>query len=246
MKAKNLLPVLLIGIIAISSCKKDSKNSGLSVTRILKVNIQSGIYSYDMTYQYDDAFRAKKIARENGNFKTYDYADSTVTVKTYNSTGTSLISTEIYIVNSKGLAKSLQGSGSYKTSGTWSGKYEYDNDGYLTKEIFTSTIETGHTVFYTIKDGNMITKAFLYSGQYDSTFYENFTSSKNTIGNDNIGLSFLGRQNVSLYTLVNEKSSTHATSPHTCTYEFDSQNRVKIVRSGEGGSATTITYTYVD
>lgn len=247
MKAKNLLLVLLIGIIVIPSCKKDKTNPELSVPRILKQNIQSGQYNYIMTFQYDDSFRATKIVQLNGTYKTYDYVDTTVTVKAYNSTGTALISIETYILNSKGLAKSMLGTGSYKTTGTWSEKYEYDNNGYLTKEVFTSTLETGHTAIYSIKDGNMITEAFFYSGQYDSTFYEFSTATKNTIGNENMGLSFLGKQNINLFNLMNEKSSTHGTSPYTYTYEFDSQNRVsKLVREGEGNSTVTSTYTYVD
>jgi hypothetical protein len=248
MKSKYLLFAMLIAIITTSSCKKDNKNTTSSFPRILKENILYGQQTYSITYQYDDNFRVTKIVQLDGKIKTYNYVDSTVMVKTFNREGTAMISIETYTLNSKGLAKSLHGTGTYGSrTSTWSETYEYDGSGYLVKEVFSSTLETGHTAYYSILDGNMVAEAFLYDGQSDSTSYKFLPNTTNTIGNENTGISFLGKQNVNLFNWMNEKSSTHGTSPYICTYEFDNLNRVaKRIRTEEGVSTLTSTYIYAD
>lgn len=120
-----------------------------------------------------------------------------------------------YTLNASGLAVSLS---SFKT-------WMYNAEGYLTEETETYGGGTyASQVYYTCYNAEqIITRHQTSLGTFiDTTFYHHYSDMVNTIGNENHGILFLGRQD---NTLIKSQIQNGQTL-YVCTYVLDSMNRV--------------------
>jgi hypothetical protein len=252
MKTINFSLYFLISIIAFSACKKNSNDNepyipdnGSSIPKIATIT-----GSVDTTFfQYNSSGKLIKEINWSG-YQTLEYSGNTVTLKDYSKGGV-IQSTEIYTLNPRGQAisssytgKKKSTEGKYLSEGNFSTTYtyEYDNNGYLIREMYPISESIHDTVVYTITNGN-VTQVKYPGNEY---FNYTYTNSNNTIGKENEGISFLGKQNKNL-----GKSSTHTyqsqtSNPTTSTYEYDNKGRVKMLTTSDGSSSWSVTYTYIN
>ena len=206
--------VILFYSLFCSSCKKESASESspdantITTPRISRMfNSWTGTMSY---YSYDSKGRLIKeldsihysygIAR--GMSTSYYYADSIITelVTDYNQES----SLQVLYLNSKGLLVTRNFCSAVPNTGySMKFTYEYDNNNYLIKQN-----NNGSIITYTILNGN-VDNINLGHGIVYNYNYSNYL---NTIGNENFGQSFLGKQSINL-------NSGY-------TYQFDSKNRV--------------------
>jgi YD repeat-containing protein len=212
-----LLSILLLGCILLTSCKKKETPDYVtcfpntpSFQRITEESFYQGpdtTFRQKWAYVYDASDRVIfELTTTGGKMDTvarYTYYNDKI-----------VMNSEEYILNDRGLAISL---GNIKT-------WKYNADGYLTEE----TSKIGYTItslFYysCFNPEQIITLAEVGPAiRTDTTFYKYYYDKVNTIGNENHGISFLGRQN---NTLLESKSKSGQVL-ESYTYVFDSMNRV--------------------
>ena len=140
-----------------------------------------------------------------------------------------------YTLNAQGLAASIF------TFKTW----KYNFDGYLTEETGTySGVSYTNLYNYTCYNVEQViarqqTSLGLLT---DTTFYMHYYDKTNTIGNENHGIFFFGRQNNTLL----KSEIIHGDTVFSNTYVFDSMNRVlwEIQKNNEG-SVTYRKFSYL-
>ena len=255
MKAKIFLLAIFAISVSLYSCKKDSDSSEAAKPLIQKTTYEDQSYS---TYQYDGT-RMIKITNSDGTYSTLEYATNTVTVKGFSATNV-LENTEVFTLNSKGYAVSAVSSSAKKKSassrnmspilfpmysmGSTTITYEYDANGHMTKAIYGDG--TGQeTITYTISNGNSVGYSDATTGSQTYTSTSSFFTDKtNTIGFENMGVTFFGKGDVNLIQSVTDSYSGNPIT-HNYTYQYDSQNRVvnqTITTSGFNSTSTSYTY----
>ena len=254
MKTKIVLLVVLAFSVSLYSCKKDSDSSQSTKSLIQKTTYEDQSYS---TYQYDGT-RMIKVSNSDGTYSTLEYATNTITVKGFSATNV-LENTEVFTLNSKGYAVSaISTSGKKKSTssrsllpmpfpmyatGSTNITYEYDANGHMTKAIYGSG-SGQETMTYTISNGNTVSNIDVTGSITYTTTSQYFTDKTNTIGFENMGVTFFGKQDVNLIQSVTDSFSGTAVT-HTYTYQYDSQNRVvNETITTPGFNSTSTSYTY--
>jgi hypothetical protein len=100
------------------------------------------------------------------------------------------------------------------------------------------------TVTYTISNGNKVGSSDAIIGQTMTSTSQFYTDKNNTVGFQNLGITFLGKQDLNL---IQSTTDSFSGSPvtHTYTYQYDSGNRViNSTITTPGFSATSTSYTY--
>lgn len=235
MKTSIFALIFMAGILCLGSCKKDDSNSNNTsgVAKIHSTNYYTnGVLYHTSTLEYNSSGKAVKLTSTDGSFVTLTYGTNSVVVTYYDSVGATPDVTT-YTLNNNGLAISETGTfkkGSGKSilsrhfklssKGTYVVTYAYDNNNYKIQEIFT---ESGNsdTTSYTISNGNTISTI---TSWYTST-NQFLTDKTNTIGFENMGISFWGKQDKNL---ISSNTTDYGTGPQTdtYTYEYDSNGRV--------------------
>jgi len=276
-KSNYFIPItIMIVIIFMSSCKKDNTN-GKPYNPFAKIQTittnYNGFPESIETFQYDYLGRVVKDMMNDSSYITYEYSNSMITEKQFsnNNTLTALIALSL---NSNGYVTSgtINLYGNKKKSGTnriklgtnlistCSGSFNatYDNNGYLIyvgwiEEDSTKTIFYKGTSKYTIFNENTIslTTSDIYTtDSLIQTEQYTFKDTSNTIGLENQGIFFLGKQNKNLtstYTFITNDVTNNYTSTnnYTDTYEYDSKGRVTKQTETDNSNNTTISiYTY--
>jgi YD repeat-containing protein len=278
MKPKILFLSTLLCLILASACKKDSGDSPLAKIQSLTTYSSTGAIANITTYLYDDQGRIARQSVSDGSYTTFEYTSTTVTTNTHRSDAF-LLETDVYTLNSKGQAQSLtsttySGSGSTTTSVVKNYSFEYDNSGYLVKTSGSSTV--GLSVYkyantYTIASANTATASLTSTQNYtsgsnttsyvvsDTYAYGYLAGKTNSIGNANMGITFLGTQNnnltdsctrVNISSYPNVATSTNSTIYYT--YEYNDNGyvakKVALTTTGSGTSASSASvvtsYTY--
>lgn len=239
MNVKFLFFVLLSLLVAFSACNKEDE-PGQSANRIplIKTIVTTGNYSDSVHFEYDSTGRIIKASHSSEQYTLYTYAPNKLTIHTYR--GPSLPDyTSSYRLNDKGIATSTQIDGYLYT-------FKYDSTGYLVSKMYNNdTIN-----FMRIKDGNtLMKKEFYLRDKYMTmTWNYQFNTNANTIGDENRGMSWNGKQDKNLpiketevFTLRNYAKE----SITEYTYEYDTQNRVTKRTTFEYGDLyLTEYYTY--
>lgn len=226
MKFMYLAATLFFGLVLVSSCKKDDNGSTFQFDKYPRIkSIQYGVDSSSSIdyYEYDSKGRLNKL-NQYGSILKIEYSDTKVAWISQDSKDTML-----YKLNSKGLAISV-------TDYLY---YEYDENGYLIHWY----IDVTNAGFISILNGNMSSGKRIYSD--DTTFYiYEFSQKNNTIGNENKGMSFLGKQNINLTS--KQISLKNSEPPDTVyySYEFDIKGRVVKQIENQAGKTHITMYTY--
>jgi hypothetical protein len=263
--------LLLFIILFHSSCKKDNSGSpGFhdSIPRILSVaEYFNGSEQSVDDYIYDANSRLIKILyneiyADEHYFDTVTYNGTTITITTYDK-NYKLLEMKVYTLNSEMLAiimtdtitseqKSLKHSFRHFSLQDLSDNiYGYDNNGYQILQVSTNEYGGIHRFDMTYSEGNIISSIYQYMAndtviQNGITTFKYFNDKSNTIGNLNMGIPFLGKQNSNLLLSISEQKWSSADTIRTSTsyrYEFDNKNRVsKQYISPQNGDSDDVSY----
>lgn len=237
MKTNNLLFALLCLLIICSACDDSDDQPAKNKIPLVKTETwftNGQQWGPAITYEYDRQGRITK--RTTGDIITsYAYEPGKVFVKTYYIDNKETHDDTI-LLNDKGLQM---------TSEDFTLKY--NADGYLIEEldfraeppsVLTLTILNGNTVKSTPKNWNQY---------YMATTTYKFNESMNTIGNENKGIAWCGKQDKNLVSESLEVMKVNGLDYEwltNYTYELDTKNRVtKRIRKDERGESYFL-YTY--
>ena len=245
-----MLVALLAGM-ALCGCQKDddassNENGGTGVKGtplIATMTIHNDKVVKTVSYKYDGKGRIisyNSDAVEASNYfknVTFTYSESKIVEQvTLGDKSTLTIESKL---NGKGLAISSvwkNGNGEIQNSS----EAEYNDDGYLIhKKDVDKKGNYECSYSYTIENGNVVKKVRASNNGYGETeTYTYYTDKPNTIGNEDGGLFYYGKQSKNLL-----KSKTNGGHTDTYTYEFDSKNRVTKQLCSDGSYTE---YTYIE
>jgi len=257
MKTKLFGFLFLAIVLGLGACKKDSNDSssGSSVAKILSTAYyENGNLAFTQTIQYDASGKPVKVTADDGSFYYVAIGPSSVVITSFDTLGVQ-DGTDNYILNAKGLAISQVSTWNkpgnkndmfkhHKNTGKGSSSYtyEYDANNYLIKNIYTEG-GVGDTVIYTISGGNTTTATTVGSFPFVQS-YQFLTNKTNTIGNENMGVSFLGKQDKNLISATTYTFDAGSQTINT-SYTYDSKGRVLKVFNPDAPEDYTI-YTYTN
>lgn len=228
-----------------NSCTKKSDNHiGPTVGKLIStIQFSTGASS---SYTYNANDQRSTFVYKSGTiteYASYTYTGSSMTMLANETSGTnSYVFKNIVQFNSTGLAISEVDS---TTGSSTSGNtlyYSYDANGYR-----TSITAPSYTENITYQNGNMVTA--IYSGAISSSYtYTYYMDKPNTLGNQNFGIYFIGKDNANLRKSYTYTNGTNTTT-YNYTYDFNADGTVQkqtITMTPSTGSPTTTwqTYTY--
>lgn len=234
MKTRMTLLFMAIGLLCFTSCSKDDSDAKPEVIRLKTATSTIQNESSSMIFSYNEDNRLTKCQYDDASYDTILYYADSIIINSYIAPAT-LYSKSVYQLNSKGLAVTGECTYYVKSSAKVSVfspfhfpnasaiyTYKYDANGYLvemteiaegTTSTYTYVIENGNTVSQTVYLGTIPIQASI-------TFD---TGKKNTIGNENKGVDFMGKQDNNLMTNVTVSAYSYSLNVE---YEFDAKNRV--------------------
>ncbi|HLN73181.1 MAG TPA: hypothetical protein VK205_07790 [Prolixibacteraceae bacterium] len=195
MSPKHLLLALLFLAITFSACKKTENNEVILTNPSLLIKTatqyQDGKVTGTTTYEYDNLGRIAKISYNAGRYEKYNYvSDTLLFIEAYSNMVH--YNTDTLLLNSRGLVAAHH----KKTA------FEYDSEGFLVKsttmnypaDIKSYEVGEGNVLGYTFHQFDMGDNSETLS-VYTCQYLEN---SVNTIGYENMGISFYGKQSKNL------------------------------------------------
>lgn len=221
---KSYLPLTLIFLFLIS-CKKDPIPDPpvcfpltASPYKIAEEKYYHGVDSTLMNilqYEYDSLGRIHRTL-----IYTLDTLSGTVVYEYFNDRVE--VNGFPYNLNEQGLVSSI----------AQFVKYWYDEDGYMVKHFQTGGGYAYYdSVIYQCHNPVLVCRSYTNRGEYNDTTYQTFyTNQINTIGNENRGIYFFGKQSNTL--IQSERTRNQTTMAYT--YIFDDQQRVlwQIINAG--------------
>lgn len=225
MKSHYLLASLFFGLLLISSCKKEDNNSTFQFEKYPRIKSihYLGNNGYKANFEYDSKGRLIKYNMDGIIFK-YEYSDSKV-INTFPSSQ----DTMLYFLNADGLADSTN----------FGFTYDFDENGYQIHQFY----DTNNQWTFIIRNGNRSTAKRIVSGVITNLNYL-YSQKNNTIGMENNGMSFLGKQNINLTSKEIFHQIPNLPDTLDYSYEFDNKDRVVKQIIINSGKADTIIYTY--
>lgn len=243
MKINVLLCVLLSIALVFNSCKKTVEPINPdAIPKIQKITeYKNGLISSFTSYEYDTNGRISKITHSDSSYEIYIYSPDSIIKNIYQANGK--IASLISRLNKNGLIFN-EGNGA---------EYEYDLLGFKTSWII-SDADTHYD--YKVSNGNTIEMSNTYYSAQSAANKEIYTykflpNSTNTIGNENIGITFYGKQNKNLVEVTShilQDAFRKNNSSYSYSYEYDNKKRVtKRILTGIGILEGRYTlYTYYD
>lgn len=239
MTIKPIYLALLMALTLLISCDKN-KDTELQTdeNKIPKLKTESwypnGNLWYVNSYEYDKEGRIAKIENEDV-ITTYKYEPGKVITKNVFSNNNQ-ISNDTLLLNEKGLVTAIDDF-----------ICEYDAEGYrILAPDFSEMPPSPLTL--SISKGNMVKSTPKYWNEYVMvTATYKFQAGLNTIGEENKGIIWNGKQNKNLMSEEYIKTVTPGRTYevlHLFTYEFDAKNRVTKKTITDGDRETYILYTY--
>jgi hypothetical protein len=225
MKLRYLLALLFFGLLLISSCKKDDDESTFQFDKYPRIkSIQSlGKSGYTLNFEYDSKGRLIK-SDQDGIIQKFEYSDSKVINTFPGSQGTLL-----YFLNADGLADSTN----------YGIIYGYNENGYMVHQFY----DTNNEWTITILNGNRSRAIRIVSGYLSYSDYS-YNQKNNTIGNENNGMGFEGKQNINLTSKEIYYKLCYFPDTIYHSYDFDIKDRVVKQIIVNSGKSDTILYTY--
>lgn len=234
---------LLILILVFSNCKKSDDEAPESAVVIPKIKVmtcyQNNSISFQQTFEYDQAGRLAKRTNVGDYEDTFIYhADKIIISKHYIERDTTFLLDTLFL-DSRGLVIAESGRGTY----------EYDAKGFQTAFL------VGQLLTYQVSGENTVKREAweFKNGAWEkvvTTDFKFLQNRANTIGNENMGISFYGKQDKNLRSeacYVFHENTTNTGILHTFHYEWDAQNRViKFQEAAEQPFKFYYTYSYYD
>jgi hypothetical protein len=276
MKLSISLFALAMCFLFLSSCNKgntDSPYANDSIPKIQSVTEYfNGAEQRVTSFSYDSSARIVKILfneiyEAQQYYDTVIYSGSTIKLITYNN-NKKFLEQEVFTLNSNKLAVIMIDTlGDNKKSARMNfttlnlleheaNIYGYDGNGYQTLELSTNEYGGTHRYDKTYSNGNLVSSTYQFMAndtaiQNGTTAFSYYEGKTNTIGNQNRGIPFLGKQNTNLLLSISDLK-WHTTDTlrviTTYRYEFDDHNRVArqyiTTQGNENNDVTFLTYTY--
>ena len=254
-----LLTVSLILAGLFTSCDKtNNDNSGSDTgTHPLLTTVSQWINDtteMDWSFNYNSNYQltSMRVSSYYGSVYSrlnviYNYSKDSVVVFQKDGGTDTIVERDVYYLNSAGLAKKViklgAGLSSYNSTVSY---FTYDQNNHLVLDsTYWLNLSTKVIRTYQIgSDGNcsqQVVKTSSGSGTTTSTITYSFTSNKNTIGNINMGISFLGAQNTNMIATTTTTPNTSGTNPVIFTYVLDDLGRT-IKQTGNNGMNVTYLY----
>lgn len=193
---------------------------------------------------YDKDSRVIRIENSNGVTSVYEYKPEVIYRRTTDPR-TKKAFTDTFELNGKGMVTRHRMG--YAAPERSTRIREYDSDGLLLKERSVNPSSMQGTTTYTNRDGNPISTTQELTGDswVGKSFYTYYPSGANTIGNENMGMGFEGRNPRSLVQSHIQVWRPGDTSRTYQRYHFDAQGRVSVRATyyeGRLGDSTAYTY----
>jgi hypothetical protein len=239
LRSKSFICILFSVVIVYNSCKKSgSEDDGLNLPhpKIKRITYYAGgAVQYYISLEYDSSGRLSKKTFSYGNYELFNYGSDKILIDK-GGPHISRIEYDTLFLNIQGLV--ISEDRGYTT-------HEYDQAGYQAKIIQKG--DNAYTLTYTISGGNTIKRLMDYKGSLSEDSYKYLPNQANTIGNENMGITYYGKQDKNL---VHEISSFYVQNATTTTstyiYAFDSQNRVVKSAWDDNSNDIYTTYTYYE
>ena len=242
MKIQLLFIPIFFLILFLSSCKKENSTPIPVKPLILKQTTVSGFTTTSAQYKYDNSGRVINILFNDSTYTNYEYSGSSIHEVNYSLGGT-IYYDVIYTLDAKGLA--ISSTVTAFANVKWTETFEYNANGFMIREVRTSSTTPSYTWDYTITGENIATEHFVMGTS--AVTYTNYylTGSANTIDLENTGILFRGKQSANLVDSAGINTSLMAVSA-AYTYEYDNQKRVtkKTVSYKPAPFVSTTTYSY--
>jgi hypothetical protein len=245
MPIRPLFLALLFILTVFISCKKSDNQLQPEENKIPKIKTESWFSIGNswgdvvISYEYDQDGRIAKIT-DGDDLSTYKYEPQKVIINKYNSKSQSTY-VDTLLLNNKGLVIAERNF-FFKDF-----IYKYNTEGYrITAPNYGAETWTIDTL--TIKNGNTVEITPKYWNEYvmATTTYK-FQASLNTIGDQNKGITWNGKQNVNLTSEEDRKTvnvwRTYE-QHYSYTYEFDTKIRITKKIITYGSAVTNVEYSY--
>jgi hypothetical protein len=202
----------------------------------------SGKTTSQITYRYDYLGRCIELTEAIGDAytNTYEYPDAnTVVIKTAYERDPETTYEGKFILNYKGLAIRFESTDT--TARYFYNSYGFNVTSYVSDPENTRDDDPELDNYLTVKDGNMV-----WDNEEDYYYY--FEDRKNTLGNENTGVSFFGKDNANLIKAEEISDDLLDVINYDYTYDFDSKGRATMQKweSDFGDDSQTIYITYTD
>jgi YD repeat-containing protein len=238
-----LIFLLTATLVVTAGCKKENKKSAPAVLKSV-TNSGSGVTT---SYSYDGNGRATEIANSNGTKTTITYTGDTVT-EVYSEAG-NVVSVKAILLSNGLAVSSITTNG----SGTITGftDYTFDGNGFLVAEVnYDANHQYINRKEYAINDGDIkiwTNRDTLVNENNFEYYYDHYyIEQKNTIGNNNRGLTYYGKNSGRLTKISTRYNYYLGNLRYSHGYTFDEYNRVftEKVYDHHGVLKYTNTYTY--
>lgn len=256
---KKLFGFSILIIILFSTCKKgnngEQSTNNLNTPQIKSINVSdtSGYVLTMNTYYYDNLNRLAQITEVVNSptpvtlFYKFEYSPLKVIVKRNILHGTWISEKTIYELNSVGLAITstvMTFTDSNDSLIEMSDTYQYNSDGYLTTQVSSlfgpSPVVTA-SYQVTNRNYESITWTSTASGSTEKENYSYDAGHINTIGNVNVGLSFLGKSSYNPMMKATLDSTQLVSAIYS--YQYNSDNRIReVVINGVAAGVNGIWY----
>lgn len=231
MFSNNHFIIALTVLACIASCKKaDDTFSGAKVLTVSDLR-----HSFSDSYTYNGDGSLAKVINSSGDVTTYTYSGDTVVMQNIQG-GSVVANATVFLLGGDKYADTSWGL--YQSQNS-SARYAYDGNGQLTQQKYFS-YGNGTSVYDNTLTSKNVTKQIITNLTTNTqTRYDySYTTSTNTIGNQNFGKGFLGVGNLYLpQTRVQFNANNDTVDVLTYKYSFDDNSQVtKMVSYNRSGT----------
>lgn len=243
---KTIIFFLLLSIVIIWSCKKNESNnstlSNPSVYLIKGINSYDSIGNFIMSQSMEYNAQSRVVLMKSYYPKHYDTVliryeyNSNQVIEIHFDTNDMLNYKYIYELNELGLASSrkyINYLSSFDSTVILDATYIYNSDGFMIESNFLPNDSLhGFKINYQLSEGNISSQQ--YSDKYGPgslLIFSYYPNSVNTIGNNNVGITWFGKSSKDLI----KTSAYNKSTPDSMYYfySFDNQNRVIVKKVRE-------------
>lgn len=245
MKTTNFLISLFAILAVFISCDKAEDDPAPKIPKIKTVTFYQGDeVARHFSYEYDSLGRCSKTSfglqpSVVASYETYRYSDNLVIVNRFYNGADTIIADTLHL-NKQGLVS---------RSSLNNETREYDRNGYLVQSKTANNVTTLLLITCQVSNGNLVKliQTELSADQKITTStYDHIPNSVNTIGHENKGMAFYGKQDKNLVREVQKDFSQYPSETTSYEYEYDAQNRVTQKTYISPGLHMSETYTYYD
>lgn len=233
-----------LAILFVGGCKKQNINPVSPSYGKLKTFSHQRFFTDTMFY--DSLGRKIRDSNSDGGRYMYYYSPNKASQYYFSPGSTYPTDSAIFTLNSSGYVISSINSADYAVNDGVR-PYQYDASWHCSSETTTS----GSSVYYVWKGENLDSIINFDSSLITSVLaVTSYTDKPNTLSsNEGSGMTWMGKDSKNLRSGWTDCQNGTGTTTHSCTFEFDSNNRVtKITEISSGAHSGTLvrTFTYYD